>query len=337
MLAESDGVWVVNLYYSFQDENNLYLIMEYLPGGDMMSLLIKLDIFPEDMVRFYVAECVLALESVHQAGFIHRDIKPDNILFDAAGHIKLTDFGLSTGFHHQSADQAYFYGSQKKNLHYTGDIKNNEGKVDDKINLNSNSEKSAELETWRRNRRSLAYSTVGTPDYIAPEVFMSQKGYGKECDWWSLGAIMYEMLIGYPPFFGRDQEETYRKIVRWRDSLHFPLDVPISPAAEDLIRRLLCDAEGRLGRVGGADEIKKHPFFFGIDWNNIRQTKAPFIPQLKSMADTSHFPVNEVMAGLKEILTIKEEDTDTLKRQKNLAFIGYTFRRFETLDRRNAL
>lgn len=98
ILAEADNEWVVKLYYSFQDNENLYFVMDYIPGGDLMSLLIKLGVFEEPLARFYVAELVLALESVHKLGFIHRDIKPDNVLIDRDGHIKLTDFGLCTGF-----------------------------------------------------------------------------------------------------------------------------------------------------------------------------------------------------------------------------------------------
>ena len=98
ILAEADNEWVVKLYYSFQDRENLYFVMEYIPGGDMMSLLIKFGIFDETLAQFYIAELVLAIDSVHKMGFIHRDIKPDNILIDKSGHIKLTDFGLCTGF-----------------------------------------------------------------------------------------------------------------------------------------------------------------------------------------------------------------------------------------------
>ncbi len=98
ILAEADNDWVVKLYYSFQDKSNLYFVMDYIPGGDMMSLLIKKGIFEESLAQFYIAELVLAIESVHTMGFIHRDIKPDNILIDKDGHIKLTDFGLCTGF-----------------------------------------------------------------------------------------------------------------------------------------------------------------------------------------------------------------------------------------------
>lgn len=98
ILAEADNEWVVKLYYSFQDRDNLYFVMDYIPGGDLMSLLIKWGIFSEELARFYIAELTVAVESVHKMGFIHRDIKPDNILIDRDGHIKLTDFGLCTGF-----------------------------------------------------------------------------------------------------------------------------------------------------------------------------------------------------------------------------------------------
>ena len=98
ILAEADNEWVVKLYFSFQDKDNLYFVMDYIPGGDMMSLLIKFGIFEVNLAKFYIAELVLAIESVHKMGFIHRDIKPDNILIDKEGHIKLTDFGLCTGF-----------------------------------------------------------------------------------------------------------------------------------------------------------------------------------------------------------------------------------------------
>ena len=98
ILAEADNEWVVKLYYSFQDKDNLYFVMDYIPGGDLMSLLIKFGIFKEPLARFYIAELTCAVESVHKMGFIHRDIKPDNILIDRDGHIKLTDFGLCTGF-----------------------------------------------------------------------------------------------------------------------------------------------------------------------------------------------------------------------------------------------
>lgn len=338
LLAASESPWAVQLYYSFQDANYLYLILEYLPGGDMMSLLIRFDVFHEAMARHYIAECVLAIESVHSLGFIHRDLKPDNILFDAQGHIKLSDFGLSTGFH-PTHDTLYY----RRLLRGQGKKSNagSDGDVDQtfpKIRLDKDGPSSAAapadqdvIGTWKRNRRALAYSTVGTPDYIAPEVF-SSKGYGKECDWWSLGTILYEMLVGYPPFVAESYAETYQKISKWRESLRFPPEVFVSPAAEHFIRRLLCDAEHRLGRHGAA-EVKSHPFFAGIDWETLRSTIAPWIPQLKSMADTSNFPVDEMLSPGKGGTPPppSQPESNTLARQKDLAFVGYTYRRFETL------
>ncbi|KAF9899188.1 Serine/threonine-protein kinase, partial [Lobosporangium transversale] len=295
VLAESESPWVVQLYYSFQDSHYLYLIMEFLPGGDLMTMLIKYDTFSEDVTRFYIAECVLAIEDIHKMGFIHRDIKPDNILIDRDGHIKLSDFGLSTGFKKTHDSQFYQWlleGPNKGN----GDNSNHHGKNNgnqqdgmtsleagvDAINLTFSSKD--KLATWKKNRRKLAYSTVGTPDYIAPEIFL-QQGYGHECDWWSLGAIMFECLVGYPPFCSENAHETYRKIINWREQLYFPEDVHLTPEAEDLIRRLICAPEVRLGR-NSVHEIMSHPFFHGVDWTSIRRMESPFVPVLTSITDT---------------------------------------------------
>lgn len=133
---------------------------------------------------------------------------------------------------------------------------------------------------------------MGTPDYIAPEIFL-QQGYGQECDWWSLGAIMFECLVGYPPFCSENAHETYRKIMNWRDQLYFPEDVHLTPDAEDLIRRLICSPEMRLGRHS-VHEIMSHPFFHGVDWANIRRMESPFVPVLTSITDTSYFPTEDL-------------------------------------------
>ncbi|KAG6335633.1 hypothetical protein ID866_3449 [Astraeus odoratus] len=233
VLAESNSHWVVQLFYSFQDAQTLYLIMEFLPGGDLMTMLIKYDTFSEDVTRFYMAECVLAIEAVHKLGFIHRDIKPDNILIDKDGHIKLSDFGLSTGFHKQH-DSSY-YQKLLESANNTQPSATRNSVMVNAIHLTMSSKD--QIATWKANRRKLAYSTVGTPDYIAPEIFQ-QKGYGNECDWWSLGAIMFECLVGYPPFCSESTHETYQKIMQWQYYLVFPDDVHLSREAEDLVRRL---------------------------------------------------------------------------------------------------
>ncbi len=156
---------------------------------------------------------------------------------------------------------------------------------------------------------------------------------------------MFEMLVGYPPFSAVDYHSTFQKIVNWRINLQFPQEIHVSPAAEHLIRRLLCDAEQRLG-LYGADEIKAHPFFRGIDWDELRRQKAPFVPTLKSITDTSYFPPDldkatseDGPSGGNNGNEIEENGTafTSILRKKDLAFVGYSFRRFETLSRTGCL
>mmetsp|Transcript_6930 Transcript_6930/g.7833 ORF Transcript_6930/g.7833 Transcript_6930/m.7833 type:complete len:183 (-) Transcript_6930:766-1314(-) len=160
ILSHAKIPWIVDLKCSFQDFNNLYLVMEYLPGGDLMNLLIKKDILSEEESRFYMGEMVLAIESVHKLNYIHRDLKPDNILLDAGGHIKLTDFGLSKHAEIRSNS------SPPETEKYEIKKSNNYNAL--KMMLNK--------KLGYKRDRQLAFSTVGTPDYIAPEVF-GPKGY----------------------------------------------------------------------------------------------------------------------------------------------------------------
>ena len=122
----------------------------------------------------------------------------------------------------------------------------------------------------------MAFSTVGTPDYIAPEVF-GKTGYNETVDWWSAGVILFEMIVGYPPFFSDEPSVTCQKIIHWKKTLVIPSDANLSPAATDLIKKLICDAEFRLGNKG-VEEIKIHPFFEGVNWSRIKEQKAPYVP-----------------------------------------------------------
>jgi len=264
---------VVKLHFSFQDTANLYLVMEYLQGGDLMTVLMKYDILGEDITRFYIAETAVAIWSVHQLNYVHRDLKPDNILLDSSGHVKLSDFGLCKEF--DSGPNPY-----AENYKETAEAKAEEAKHE--------GEGGDKKKTWKSRSRKLAYSTVGTPDYIAPEVF-AQTGYGQECDWWSLGVIMYECLVGYPPFYADDPMTTCRKIVNWKKTLVFPPESKLSPEATDLIRQLVCDAPRRLT----FDQLKTHPFFNGLNWENLRGMEAKIKPKVASEVSTENFDTFE--------------------------------------------
>ncbi|KAL3182560.1 hypothetical protein MRX96_007005 [Rhipicephalus microplus] len=322
ILAEADNEWVVKLYYSFQDERNLYFVMDYIPGGDLMSLLIRLGVFEEHLARFYIAELVLALESVHKLGFIHRDIKPDNVLIDRDGHIKLTDFGLCTGFRWTHNSKYY----QKNGEHARQDSM----EPDKNWSEDCQCSRSKPLERRRRreHQRCLAQSLVGTPNYIAPEV-LARHGYGQSCDWWSVGVILYEMLVGQPPFLANTPGETQYKVLNWETTLQIPKIALLSSESTDLILRLCCGAEQRLGR-NGADEIKVHPFFASIDFEGgLRNKPAPYIPNIRYPADTSNFDAVDDTLLDKPTPPAPEPNG----RHPEHAFFEFTFRRNdESLD-----
>lgn len=286
-LSNVKSNWTVELKASFQEDDYLYLVMEYLPGGDLMNLLIKKDILTESEARFYIAELILAIEEIHKLDCIHRDIKPDNVLIGKNGHIKLSDFGLA-----KISD-----------------------KIFEKVDGNIPSPRNEESKSHQKN-----YSCVGTAYYVAPEV-LNKKGYGQEIDWWSVGAIFFEMLIGYAPFCSKDTNEVCYKILNWQKYLKIPQKIKISSEAEDLIKKLINNSSVRLGKRG-AEEIKAHPFFRGLNWENIRNTKAPFIPQLKNDYDVSYF---ETFETKEPFYPPKAKH----KKRKDIEYIGYTFKEEE--------
>uniref|UniRef100_A0A8C9VXQ9 Rho-associated protein kinase 2 n=1 Tax=Scleropages formosus TaxID=113540 RepID=A0A8C9VXQ9_SCLFO len=273
IMAFADSPWVVQLSCAFQDDRYLYMVMEYMPGGDLVNLTSTYDV-PEKWAKFYTAEVVLALDAIHSMGFIHRDVKPDNMLLDCYGHLKLADFGTCM------------------KMDSTGMVR--------------------------------CDTAVGTPDYISPEVLKSQGGdgyYGRECDWWSVGVFIFEMLVGETPFYADSLVGTYSKIMDHKNSLNFPDDVEISKDAKDLICAFLTDREVRLGR-SGVEEIKRHPFFQNDQWtfDTIRDTVAPVVPELTSDIDSSNFDEIEDDKG----------DVETFPMPKafvgnQLPFVGFTY------------
>ena len=231
--ADDNNRWLTVLHYSFTDETHLYMCMEFMPGGDLMSLLMKEDTFSEAATRFFMAEAAHAISSVHALGYIHRDIKPDNMLLDARGHLKLTDLGLCKKVGEVSPSD---------HPEVVLDILRQQAQQMDHDGLDSVDPpfQYGQLPprfTDSKVRREMAYSTVGTPDYIAPEVL--HRKYDKTCDLWSMGVIAYIILCGYPPFNGRDNDETHRCVMRGKYCFPSEEWKDISRDAMDFIYRLL--------------------------------------------------------------------------------------------------
>ncbi|KAK9149111.1 hypothetical protein Scep_007868 [Stephania cephalantha] len=370
LLAEVASHCIVKLYYSFQDAEYLYLIMEYLPGGDMMTLLMREDTLTESVARFYIAQSVLAIESIHKHNYIHRDIKPDNLLLDKNGHMKLSDFGLCKPLDASTLSTLdENEPMEDENPRESMDV---DGCFHDSNNGIGWRSAQEQLQHWKINRRKLAFSTVGTPDYIAPEVLL-KKGYSMECDCssgeredfslsvrpsgydsqkWSLGAIMYEMLVGYPPFYSDDPISTCRKIhnflminpeeggkmkkknkdeiVHWRTHLKFPEEARLTPEAKDLICRLLCDVDHRLG-TAGADQIKAHPWFRGVVWDKLYEMEAAFKPEVNGELDTQNFMKFDEMDPPAPARTGSGPSRKLLLTPTDLSFVGYTYKNFDAV------
>lgn len=225
-------------YATWQDETNLYMLMDYVIGGELFTYLRRAGRFTHETARMYAAMVVLALEHLHSKNILYRDLKPENLLIDKQGYLKICDFGFA---------------------------------------------KHVEDRTW---------TLCGTPEYLAPEIIQS-KGHGKAVDWWALGVLLFEMLAGYPPFFDDNPFGVYEKILAGR--IHFPSHFDAD--AKDLVRKLLAaDRTQRLGNLkGGAEDVKNHPYFLSIDWQQLLECKlrAPIVVRAKSEGDASNFETYE--------------------------------------------
>lgn len=383
LMTQAQSPFVVKLFFTFQSSENLYLVMEYLPGGDCASLVKALGGVSEDWAKQFLAEVVNGLEMLHARGVVHRDMKPDNLLIDQRGHLKLTDFGLSKigllgrqnrqqqlhakggrssigsaeaehgkhdsvsststtqsrqpaeqliesrgrmghsipeapGSTNILASQPFYVGTP---THVRGRIMSASTDVMDAARGSESAFAGAQAQMRRLQsvetpmespRQSFGIhlqaateagsdgmqSTggsggqlkrfVGTPDYLAPESILGLGMDDAAVDWWAVGVILYELLYGFPPFHAETPEKVFDNIlsrkIEWEDE-----DVDFSAEARDLMERLMCtDRKNRLG-VNGAQEIKAHPFFAGIDWDNLVAEDGPFVPQVTDPESTDYF------------------------------------------------
>lgn len=376
LMTQNQSPFVVKLFFTFQSAEFLYLVMEYLPGGDCASLCKVLGGLSEEWARQYIAEVVIGLQHLHSKGVVHRDLKPDNLLIDQKGHLKLTDFGLSKigllgrqtrqaaissstagGFaahasrsdsnsgslpssaasfaseaRHQAVstpagttagdtaasfsprtpglggmmrNQSFFAGRQRGRIVSSSTDASDSGESDSQRGV-PKPLPSARIDSpgnlfgahplfsdslgpsSGERASSVPKRFVGTPDYLAPESIL---GIGMDdfaVDWWALGVILYEFLYGVPPFHAETPEKVFDNIlsrrIDWEED-----SVEVSPEARDLMESLMCtDPKQRLGS-GGPEEIKNHPFFQGVDWDNVTAEPGPFVPQVTDPESTDYF------------------------------------------------
>lgn len=247
--------------------------LDYCPGGEVFSYLRKAKRFDEKTSRFYAAEIVLILEFLHEReGVAYRDLKPENLLLDAEGHIKLVDFGFAKRL------------GNSKPRHWLSSNKSDG--IDD--------------------HKGETYTLCGTPEYLAPEVIQS-KGHGTAVDWWALGILIYEFLTGYPPFWNSNPMEIYKQYSPFllllpsantqtrivSKEVHFPSEPAISENAKDIIKGFCTiDRSKRLGNLSGrAQDVKNHPFFQGVNWEDVynRRARGPIIPPIRYPGDAQCF------------------------------------------------
>jgi len=234
ILAALSHPFIVTLAGTFQDARYLYMVLEYVVGGEFFTHLRNAQRLDNNNAKFYAAQVSLIFEYLHSQDFIYRDLKPENLLLDKMGYIKITDFGFA---------------------------------------------KRVAFKT---------YTLCGTPEYIAPEVLLN-KGHGKGVDWWTLGILMYEMLVGQPPFVDDDPMGIYQQILAGK--VNFPRFIDRN--AKSLIKKLLvADLTKRFGCLkAGASDIKNHKWYAGLDWSGLldKELVAPVIPNVQDETDTSNF------------------------------------------------
>ncbi|EIW67258.1 hypothetical protein TREMEDRAFT_40420 [Tremella mesenterica DSM 1558] len=311
--------WLVRLLYAFQDQEHVYLAMEYVPGGDFRTLLNNSGVLKEEHARFYAAEMFAGVNELHKLGYIHRDLKPENFLVDGTGHVKLTDFGLATG---------------ALNPQKIEDMKHKLDQVkDENLVFRSTLERRTLYRSMRMAEPRYADSVVGSPDYMPPEVLRG-KTYTFSADYWSLGCILFEFLCGFPPFSGSSPEETWANLKNWQRALRRPVyDRPedlifnLSDVAWDAVIRLIASPKDRISNL---QDIQALPFFSSLPFGSLRELPAPFVPVLDGETDVGYFDSfssPEDMAKYAEVFK-KQRDVEAVEERgigNRNNWVGFTF------------
>ncbi|GAO15975.1 hypothetical protein UVI_02055550 [Ustilaginoidea virens] len=324
ILTTAQSEWLVRLLYSFQDDKSIYLAMEYVPGGDFRTLLNNTGVLSNRHARFYTAEMFCAVNALHELGYIHRDLKPENFLVDSTGHVKLTDFGLAAGVLAPSRIE-----SMRIKLEQASETTVPFGKPMDQRTV---AERRESYRNMRQNDVNYAKSIVGSPDYMAPEVLRGEE-YDYTVDYWSLGCMLFESLTGFPPFAGATPDETWRNLKHWKEVLKRPVwenpNYFLSNRTWDFITTCI---NSRTRRFSNIQDIYDHHYFAEVDWETLRQTRAPFVPELDSETDAGYFDdfSNEAdMAKYKEVHEKQQALESMADRQDEMSkslFVGFTFR-----------
>ncbi|BDD61635.1 hypothetical protein MAP00_006673 [Monascus purpureus] len=324
ILTAAKSEWLVKLLYAFQDDNSIYLAMEYVPGGDFRTLLNNTGVLHNRHARFYVAEMFCCVDALHVLGYIHRDLKPENFLIDSTGHVKLTDFGLAAGMLNPGKIE-----SMRVKLEEVGNTPVPFGRPMEKRTM---AERREGYQSLRKREVNYAKSIVGSPDYMAPEVLKGEQ-YDFTVDYWSLGCMLFEALAGYPPFAGATVDETWQNLKNWKRVLHKPVyedpNYFLSRRTWDLITKLVASKEQRFKNI---HEIHNHEYFNEVDFTKLREQRAPFVPDLDSETDAGYFDdfTNDAdMAKYKEVHDKQralEEMADRDEKMSKGLFVGFTFR-----------
>ncbi|CAI4921781.1 BEM_HP_G0094250.mRNA.1.CDS.1 [Saccharomyces cerevisiae] len=319
ILTTTRSEWLVKLLYAFQDLQSLYLAMEFVPGGDFRTLLINTRCLKSGHARFYISEMFCAVNALHDLGYTHRDLKPENFLIDAKGHIKLTDFGLAAGTISNERIESMKIRLEKiKDLEFPAFT---EKSIEDRRKM---------YNQLREKEINYANSMVGSPDYMALEVLEGKK-YDFTVDYWSLGCMLFESLVGYTPFSGSSTNEIYDNLRRWKQTLRRPRQsdgrAAFSDRTWDLITRLIADP---INRLRSFEHVKRMSYFADINFSTLRSMIPPFTPQLDSETDAGYFDDFTSEADMAKY-------ADVFKRQDKLTamvddsavsskLVGFTFR-----------